>query len=215
MRTKRTMRAPLALVALGAMMALGCGDGVSAPATTGDLRVNVKMLGARPDSDGYSVHLSSDGGGEFASQAVAGQAASIRFGDLTPGAYMLSLASLSPNCSVEGEHPLSVAIELSKTTFAVFTVSCPRDDATAVYRHQNEGSPTETFYLYADSTFLLDQGGPEFNGTYSADGSRIVFSFIPNAPEWGATGTLHGDCMSVVYTFNMSFDGFEDGEFCK
>lgn len=217
MGTKRTRRAPVWLVALGAVLAVGCGDSVNAPASVGILRVNVTVLGARPDSDGFNVDLSLDGQGPVGSQAVAGRIAYLTFPALAPGRYTLALTALQENCSVEGEQPLGVDVLSAQTSFAFFTVSCPREDVAVVYARQDAGEFAESFYLYADSTFFLDQGrNGQFEGSYTATATEITFYFGGASDlSYTATGTLHGTCMTLKYTLEMWMDGFQDGEFCE
>jgi len=215
------MRAPLGLVALSAMVALGCGDGTDAmprPSTLGNLNVIITVVGAAPDSDGFSVDLGSADGAVLASRTVDSTTAYVRFSDLTPGSYTLSTTSLADNCSVEGDDSLSVEILSSEVTAAPFVVSCPGPDVMAVYRLQDGVSSIERYYLNADSTFLLDLGKEEFEGTFAAEASRIVFSFgDPGDTRYQAIGTLHGTCMTVELSVDMAIDGEggHGGEYCQ
>jgi hypothetical protein len=215
MGRKRTIRASAWLVALGAVLGSGCSDGVNAPPGPGILRVNVTVLGARPDSDGFNVDLGLEGQGVVTSQAVTSRLAALTFPALAPGRYTLALTALQSNCSVEGDQPLGVEIRATETSFAYFTVSCPREDVAVVYARQDAGEFAESFYLYADSTFLLDQGRyGQLEGTYSATDTEIVFNFGTVPTSYRATGKLHDTCMTLTYTFEMWMDGFQDGEFC-
>lgn len=227
MRTKWMPCRPLELAAaVGAVMALGCSDDAMAPVdpgppASGDLTVNVTVTGAQQDPDGFWVDLSSSERGHVDSRAVAGQGGEVSFADLTPGPYVLNLVDLATNCGGGIQHPIPVLIRSSATTSVTIPITCSRNDATAVYMRQDGG--VESLSLYPDSTFSLAKLEGEIGdfvsvteGTYHyVSASEIFFSFVANAPEWSATGTLHDDCMSVRYSLQMAIDGFADGEFCK
>ena len=78
------------------------------------------------------------------------------------------------------------------------------------------------FVFYEDGTFALQtyatEGGRwEFTGRHTRANATFDLRFDNNGLglPWAATGTLHGDTLSVGYNFNMGMSGFDDGNFVR
>ena len=101
----------------------------------------------------------------------------------------------------------------------------PAPGAMAIYNRSTPSAwvPGDSRYVLGkDGTFALQYVPPdakflEYKGTYERSDSTLTFNFAAGASQgyWVATGTIHGDSLTVVYDAGMSFDGFEDGIFVK
>ena len=117
----------LAAVRFGvaAILTVGCsepsGPGGTAEART--IRVNIATAGAPADLDRDGYALSIDGG---VGRPVPGNIA-VLIPDVSPGAHLVQLDGLAPNCSVAGTNPRSVDVTGNDTTapiFVSFSVTC-------------------------------------------------------------------------------------------
>lgn len=215
-----TLPRTLAAAGLAAALASGCdGDGVTEPRLPAApersaVQVPLLVFGPESDPDGFVVTLVAEGAGELASEPVEADGGTVLFGDLDAGTYSVAVTSVDDPCALEGENPRSVTLERGQVVPIEFTLSCPADGTAAVYA-RTEG-PAERYFLDEDGTFLLDSGRGGSSGTYSLAEGAYHFDFdrTSQAGETTATGTLHGDCMTVRYSAVMVIEGSEDGEFC-
>lgn len=212
------------LFAFSALFALGCDDTATLSGPTevrSALRVAVAVFGTMPDLDGYLVGLSTGGQSDPASQTVDAAGGAVFFRNLSPGTHSVRLESLAANCAVEGDNPLPSTVLAGKTTLVQLAVLCPASLETEVFKLVSQDSFAERFFIEVDGTFGLDFGdtstsSAEFLGTYSREGTVLVFDFEGSSilGPWQATGTLAGDCMTVDYNDAMEIVDFEDGQFC-
>ncbi|MEJ7758382.1 MAG: hypothetical protein WKF55_02195 [Gemmatimonadaceae bacterium] len=110
---------------VAAILTVGCsepsGPGGTAEART--IRVNIATTGAPADLDRDGYTLSFDGG---VGRPVSGNIA-VLIPDVSPGAHLVELSGLAPNCSIDGTNPRSVDVTGNDTTapiFVSFSVFC-------------------------------------------------------------------------------------------
>lgn len=84
------------------------------------------------------------------------------------------------------------------------------------------GGLEERYDVADDGTFRLQflsarWGFFEYLGSYSRAGAVLDLNFeeYNTAGEWRATGTLHGDCLTVEYNIVMWLADFRPGEYCR
>ena len=87
-------------------------------ATTGLIDVSVTTTGPEPDADGYTVNL--DG---TSSQTVTSNG-SVTFTGVQESGHTLTLEDIAPNCSVDGDNPVSADVVAGETTDVSFSVIC-------------------------------------------------------------------------------------------
>ena len=68
------------------------------------------------------------------------------------------------------------------------------------------------FVLFDDGTFMLQYPHVVYRGTYTQDGSALVFSWEgwSSAGPWAATGSLVEDSLTVRYNVVMTLSDFEN-----
>lgn len=76
------------------------------------------------------------------------------------------------------------------------------------------------YVFYQDSTFALQftsQRSPffEYTGRFARRDSLITFDWGDWSTEWGATGTLKGDSLTVAYNLIMQLTDFIDGVYVR
>jgi TolB protein len=102
---------------LTAFLLLGCSDGPTGPAL-GSARVNIATTGGDLDLDGYQLVIDSGRRLGVGVNAVA------VLDSLSAGAHLLSLEGVADNCTVAGEHPLSLTIGSGGMAEVHFSVVC-------------------------------------------------------------------------------------------
>ena len=84
---------------------------------TGSVRVAVVTTGSDLDPNGYRIKVGSG-------EAPSGVNESVTVAGLSPGSAGVALEDLSPNCSVQGENPVTVVVAVNATTDAAFAIHC-------------------------------------------------------------------------------------------
>jgi hypothetical protein len=107
------------LLAGAAVLGAGCGSDSAGPGdSTGDLEILTSTHGVRLDPDGYLVTVD---GTPPAPIATTG---SVTVSGLTVGPLGVELSDLSGNCSVEGENPRIVVIDVGAIARTTFELVC-------------------------------------------------------------------------------------------
>ena len=88
------------------------------PETSGAIQVTTSTTGGSLDVDGYTVAV-DDGVPQ-----VAATNGILTVDELEPGAHGLELAGVAPNCTVQGENPISVSVLSGETAVVTFSVVC-------------------------------------------------------------------------------------------
>ncbi len=116
-----------AAVRLGvaAILTVGCGEasGPGGTAQARTIRVTIATAGAPADLDRDGYTLSIDGG---VGRPVTGNI-EVLIPDVSPGAHLVQLNGLAPNCGVAGTNPRSVDVTGNDTTAPIvvsFSVTC-------------------------------------------------------------------------------------------
>src|SRR5262245_8973025 len=107
------------------------------------LLVTINEAGDEPDLDGFDLTL---GGADNARSRVF-SGPSLAVGRLTPGAHMVGLESVAPNCSVVGENPRSVNVINRNVTPVDFVVTCKSTTGSIEIRVATSG-PDQDFDGY-------------------------------------------------------------------
>ena len=104
----------------------------------------------------------------------------------------------------------------------------PVDRPARIYNFAGSVSPTGSgsgnltwytvasrFVLFDDKTFVLQYPHVEYRGTYTQQGSALVFGWEgwSSAGPWGATGTIVEDSLTVHYNTVMMLSDFEDARY--
>jgi hypothetical protein len=105
------------LLATVPLLASCSGDDVTGPRTA-SLEITTATSGPEPDIDGYT--LSVDGGAEI----PLGSDATHRQEGIEPGSHSVLLGGMSANCSVTGENPRTVSVEVGANVSVAFIVTC-------------------------------------------------------------------------------------------
>lgn len=93
-----------------------------------------------------------------------------------------------------------------------------------IYRNDDAmyGVTSSRYVFYKDRTFALQfssvaWGEFEYTGRFTRTDSLITFDWDgwSLAGPWGATGTLHGDSLSVAYNTVMQLNDFTDGVYVR
>ena len=171
------------VVALGGVVAAGCGDDDPAPPTIGQIAVTTVTTGDNPDADGYALTLDGNAAGAIGVNAVT------IIPDLTPATYSVALTDVAANCTVGGDNPRDLGVTAGVSTTTTFSVDCPGAP----------GALTVTAASAADEVTL----------TWTA--SSLAMSY--RAELVGGTADLSQDLAAGTLTavFTATVDGLEDG----
>ena len=181
-RVRRVLTVGL-VVALGGVVAAGCGDDDPAPPTTGQIAVTTVTTGDNPDADGYALTLAGNPAGAIGVNAVT------IIPDLTSGTYAVALTDVAANCTVAGDNPRDLDVTAGVSTTTTFSVDCPGAP----------GALTLTAATEADEVTL----------TWTA--SSLATSY--RAELVGGTADLEAVLAGGTLTamFTATDDGLEDG----
>lgn len=150
------------LLGLAAMLALGCDDDSTAPAS-GAIQVTVSTAGADIDPDGYSLIVDARPGQPLAVNGTMTVRA------LRAGNHVLQLSGLASNCSASGPSQVTVTVLPRDTVTAAFTVSCVVRNGTIEVTTASSGPDQDP-----DGYFVSVDGGAGQaippNGTLSFTG---------------------------------------------
>jgi hypothetical protein len=125
------------------------------------------------DPDGFQVLVAG------ASQGTVDVNGSATFDDLPDGMQQVELTGIAPNCQVDGENPVTVAIPTGGTAAADFSITCasPPEGRIALVApggiHVMNPDGSGKFMLFPCPTNC-------WNPHWSPDGSRIVFQYWEN-----------------------------------
>lgn len=196
------------------------------PPTTGTIIVTVATSGAALDPDGYLVTIDRGSGKRVPINARE------TFPDVPASRHTVELLGLTPGC-LTSDGPLRVIdLAVGATVEVHFTVACaPPTGSRKVYVgtdgmydffNSTHGKLTSSYVLHEDGAFALQfsslrYGDFEYLGRYTRTDTLITFSWEgwSIAGEWGATGILRGDSLSVRYNLIMSLTDFIDGVYVR
>lgn len=187
MRSRQYARALALLAVATASSWVGCGGGgsdLSGP-STGSLDVTTATTGPEPDADGYTVSL--DGG---PAQAIAANGA-WRTEGLSSGSHAVTLAGISPNCTVSEGAGLTVQVVAGETAAVRFTVTCAATSGSLEVVATSTGTPADP------DGFLIQLDGAD--GPAIAAGATVAIPGVaPGTHAVGLTGlapncTVEGD----------------------
>lgn len=226
------------LTLLGAMAALAC-TGISDPITPpqpgtpqqpegpdtrpGALEISVAVEGTPAPSISYAVVVTTGRLTEPQRHTLPDTGGSVLIPELSSGTRLVRLESPDP-CWIVSPNPAFVLVRSNQTSQLGFKVTCggPPNvvyDRTSPYPPGMESwwtryvfEPGGTFRLqYRGGTF----GFFEYLGTSVREGDRYGLTFNQTrGPEWVATATLQGSCITVSYNINMMLSDFDDATFC-
>jgi hypothetical protein len=115
---RRGRHAMMALLAVGV---LGCGEDSTGPTAPGSIVVKTETTGFLK-AEGYDVVV--DG----VNTTTIGANDEVTVPDLAPGSYLVELAGVADNCTVEG---ILVAVESEQSAEVTLPVTCTHADAVA------------------------------------------------------------------------------------
>ncbi len=164
---------PVGTDAAGTRFEITCGP------PTGAIIISTTTAGPRPDLDGYAASL--DGGG---GQAI-GSNATLALPALPLGDHTVQLSGMAPNCTVGGDNPRTVTVTNGGTVPAAFPVSCfPTGTGTILFSSDRTGT-SHLYSMREDGSNVVDLTPTmdAFDGDWSPDGSRIVFTAIQNQED--------------------------------
>lgn len=149
---------------------------VQCTATHG-MRIAIGTSGAEPDTNGYVVSVSGNGGGGLFDVTTG----KLDVYGLGYGEYDVMLDDLAGNCVVSGEHPRRVFVPDGDAIDVAFEVDCPRREFA--YADVSAAAPGEApnVDVYVASAGRLDvnrlttAAGFDGEPAWSPDGSKIVF----------------------------------------
>jgi hypothetical protein len=193
------------MLALAAILSLGCGDGPSGPgdeSSTGAIRVSVVESGNPHDRDpdGYSVAIDKGPGTPLRPDTQ------LTIGDLGVGTHLISLGDAVANCSVTGPNPRSVEVfatrDASDGVPVAFSVSC-------IPKTGNIRVTTTTIGQDQDGDGYTVQIGGEAKGRVQANGTVKVEGVAEG--DWVVSlGDVSANCeVEPPYTaaVNVAFGG--------
>lgn len=162
-------------VALIAAAVGGCGDdGPTSPAV-GMLTIDVVTSGSRLDPDGYVLAVV---GGDLADSRQVSTVERVVLDDLTPGEYSIQLTEIAPNCYVEGDTPVDVAVAERDAATVTIAIRCFAPLENEIVFSSNRDGNAELYAIRPDGggerrlTFTdVSEGRP----AVSPDGTRIAF----------------------------------------
>jgi hypothetical protein len=101
------------------LLASACGDGPTAPAEPGSIRVTITTTGGDPDVDGYELVL--DGNQRY---PVSEWTTSTLLRDISPGTHAITLDGVAENCTLQGAPERAVTVVSGSTVEIGFAVDC-------------------------------------------------------------------------------------------
>jgi TolB protein len=116
------------------------------------------------------------------------------------GSHTLTVSGIAPNCSMAEANPRTVTVAVVVGPPVTITVTCtyqagPRPDEIMFTRFEDDGTGTNTdeydlYSIHSDGSNLTPViVGPEYqaNGSWSPDGTRLVYEHRPVSTGQGAT----------------------------
>jgi hypothetical protein len=170
--------ARLYLYAFGLFAALAapaCGGNGSTDIVLPPLRISTATTGVEIDADGYIVSVDSR-----APQPIAPNATLTTEG-LPEGAHTVQLTGVASNCTVDGENPRSVMVEVDATTPVAFVITCSPSTGSAQVVTTTTGSN-----LDPDGYSLLLDGVDQ--GVIGVGATRELAGLPPGSHTVGLSG---------------------------
>jgi Tol biopolymer transport system component len=143
------------------------------PPQGGSIEITVSTTGERPDPDGYAVSLDGEAGSPIATNGT------ISFTGVTAGSHRVGLTGLAPNCTVSGgENPRTVAVVDGGSSEVGVDIHCLAAGEGLILFTSDRGGTSRLYRMKDDGTSIvgLTPSAEAFDGDWSPDGSRIVFT---------------------------------------
>jgi Tol biopolymer transport system component len=138
----------------------------------GRIEITATTTGVSQDQDGYAVSLDREPALPIPANGT------LAFTGLTPGDHQVGLTGLAPNCTLAGENPRAVSVVNGESSQVTFRVSClPTGPGTILFSSDRSGL-SHLYRMQADGSGIVDltPSAEAFDGDWSPDGSRIVFT---------------------------------------
>jgi len=146
---------------------------VACTAVTGSLRVTTRTEGFAPDADGYEITVD-----HRAPQAIAASGVMLVTG-LAPGSHAVRLSDVAPECTLQGDNPATVTLEVGRTADFTFRVACGEVPTGELLFNGSVDDETHVFHRRADGSIEdLTPDADGADGRWSPDGTRIVFTSV-------------------------------------
>ena len=161
---------PVLCCTLAALAACG-GEGPADP-DTGAVEVTAISSGDDVDGDGYLLQLDGTG-----SQGIGANATGT-LAEVPAGDHEVSLTGVQVNCTVQGEHPRTVAVAAGETVEVQFDVACRDAVLGQIAFGSDRDGNSEIYVMNPDGSNQVRLTANEEHDRYpsvSPDGTRILF----------------------------------------
>jgi len=201
-RVRRTLTLGV-VVALPAVVAVGCGDDDDVP-TTGAIGVTSVTTGDNLDADGYAVTLDGNIAGNI------GINDQLVIPDQTAGAFQVGLTNVAANCTVAGDNPRTVNVTAGLTETTQFDVACTGAPAAVTLAAAADADEvTLTWELSTLATSYraeLVGGAADLEEILLDDATVAVFTATDDGLEDGV------DYVATVYAINDTSESASNAE---
>jgi Tol biopolymer transport system component len=137
----------------------------------GTLVIVAKTAGPQPDPDGYEVTVGGDPSQPIGTNGV-------RIMNVPVGEISLRLSGVASNCTLVGDNPRTASVTNGGSTQITFEVSCLSSGPGTILFASDRTGLSHLYSMEADGSHVVDltPSAEAFDGDWSPDGSRIVFT---------------------------------------